>query len=184
MKMTFKEKINYLCDQSKGLFVGILVLLGVSIIALLLSKNTTWNSVAIYFVLLVLVLAILLIIFKMFYPVNIFSKNVQITDGYLDERTEQKFSEDRRDYYATAKTMDGSKTTSRKRIPYWFRHGKVPVKIIMNNNRACDFILTKESYEYANEHRGDLEKITDKNQSIIGIILIILVIVGIIMYLL
>ena len=179
-RMTTKEKMNYLYVQNKGMLIGASILAIISIFISLISKETSWHNITSFILVILLAILIIVFIIKLFYPVNIFSKNVQITDGYIDVRSEYSYSDGERSYFGTAKTLDGSKSTKKKRIPFWFRHGKVPVKIIVYNDKACDYIITKESYDFVDEHRGELERKKDKNQSIIGIILLIIILVGII----
>lgn len=176
--MTRKEKINYIYKNNKGFMFGAFIFLAILLLLFLIFRTSTNLKVLLLVSKIVLTSFVLFFIIKLFYPVNVFSKNIEITDGYIDERFHYDGSGNRR-MYGRARTLDGSKCTGKRRIPLWFRHGMVPVKIIIYNNKACDFMLTKESYEYADEHRGELEKKTDKNSSIIGIMLIIIIIVGV-----
>ena len=152
--MTVKEKINYLYKKNIGLLLGILIFVIVLLIVPLFSENV--HDISSFSLKILLPLLIIILVVRLFYPVNVFSKNVQITDGYIDEKNKERFDDGKWRMYGIAKTLDGSKKTKRKQIPRSFIHGQIPVKVIVCNNKACDFIITNESYEYVGKHHGSV----------------------------
>ena len=145
--VTKKERMLYIKERTAGLRYVLYFEILIMVISLL-TDTFILQAFSVLIVLTVLPLMILITVFKLFIPANAFSKKLQITDGYIAERQTTTDSEGSRHLYAKAKTMDGSKMTKRKGIPFEMRSGQLPVRVFIYDNKAIDFMLTKESYEY------------------------------------
>lgn len=145
--VTKKERMLYIKERTAGLRYVLYFEILIAVISLLTDTMILQGS-SIFIALTVIPLMILITIFKLFVPANAFSKKLQITDGYLAERESATDSEGTSHLYAKAKTMDGSKKTKRKGIPFYMRSGQIPVRVFIYDNKAIDFMLTEESYEY------------------------------------
>lgn len=166
--------INYLIKERLYLILSLLVLLAIVLFVNIDSQIKLFASI---FLGIGLGIVLLILIFRILFVV--FSKNIQLADGYICDRKENRFSDSTYMIYARAKTNDGSKTTGKQQIFGDYISGQVPVKILIYNDIARRFFITKESREYVIKQR---EKAGKKNNYIIvKIILTILVLLFLIM---
>ena len=154
------------------------ILLSAIFIAITTPTGATVSSQ--HFIISFIIAFILIFVVKMLFPVNLFSTKWKIADGYIYERKSSSSSGDVLRMYGQAITNDGSKKTKFKRIPRYYNHGHVPVKVVVYRNKARDFFITKQSDTYANEHKGELEKKQNRTSSIIAIIIFIIAIITVI----
>lgn len=182
--MTGEEKRKYLTGHiiRKFLLSLIMSFIFSVIIFAQLSSNGVINGL-LWFIIMFLCLFLLIFIIQLLYPINLFSKNLQMTDGYIYDRSQNPSSgETWGDLYGKAKTLDGSKITKAQSIPEGFLHGQIPVKILIYKNKARMFFITEESYAYVKENESELEKKRNNVSAIISIIAIIIFFIVFIMF--
>ena len=176
--MTAKEKINYFYHRVKVLLFATLFTTIGFVFTKLILKEENYSSIILFILIMLLIALLICMITNLFFPVNLFSKKVQITDGYIDERKQYQFSDSLTDYYkGTARTLDGSKSTPMRSIPECFAFGKPPVKIIVYNNIAVDFFFTKESDNYLAEHHQKWNKKQIISLMLMGLIVVAWIVV-------
>ena len=160
----------------------LLVIIFSMIVSIILSKiNNEIKNYAFLLVVVTIVIVLLILIFRL---LNIIiSSDIKLTDGYIDKIRFYSDSDNGSRPYGQAVTLDGSKTTREQRISFYFVYGKepnnnkIPVKILIRNNQATKFFITKESYNYVKDTIGKTEKIGKKIYTIIAILVLILALI-------
>ena len=148
--VTKEERKQYIKERA-GTLLFVMIFIFLSMLFMLIFAKEIPKIMYMYLFGIALPIMILITIFRLFIPVNVFSKKLQITNGFIDERSEKHNSDGDCKLYAKARTNDRSKVTKWKYIPFYMRNGQIPVKIIIYKNKAYGFMLTEESYNYVDE---------------------------------
>ena len=167
-----KEERKQYIKERAGTLLFIMIFIFLSMLFMLIFVKEIPKIMYMYLFGIALPIMILITIFRLFIPVNVFSKKLQITNGFIDERREVS-NDGSRTLYARARTNDRSKVTKWKYIPFYMRNGQIPVKIIIYKNKAYDFMLTEESYNYVNEVNERMPK--KEENKIVQIIIIVII---------
>lgn len=176
--ITKEERKQYIKERA-GTLLMVMIFIFLSMLLMLIFIKDIPKIMYMYLFGIALPIMVLITIFRLFIPVNVFSKKLQITNGFIDERKEVS-RDGSRNLYAKARTNDRSKVTKWQYIPFYMRNGQIPVKIIIYKNKAYGFMLTKESYNYVDEVNERMPK--KEEEKVVQSIVVAFIVATLIMF--